>query len=89
MFAIYAAVSLVHVQMKIKDKQAQLQEISTQVEQQSVTNEAMRQSIAQGASDAEIAAVAREQLGYGYPGERRFIDASSKWNGRAMCAIKK
>lgn len=77
-FGIYAAVYLVQVQLKINQKQAQSDALSAQIQDSMVENSALRQSIAEGASDEYIASIAREKLGYAYPSERKFVDASSK-----------
>lgn len=77
-FSIYAAISLIHTQLQISIKQQQLDALSAQIQSRQIENDALRQSVKEGASDEYIASVAREKLGYGYPGERKFVDASSK-----------
>lgn len=77
-FALYATVTLVHLQMQISDKNEQLEQIQEQIQNQTVKNTEMRDGLEQGASDQNIAAIARDKLGYASPGERVFVDASSK-----------
>lgn len=77
-FSIYAAVSLIQLQLQISDKKSQLKDLNVQIQQNTVQNNALRQSLEQGTSDDYIASIARSKLGYAYPNERKFVDASSK-----------
>lgn len=77
-FALYATVSLVHLQLQISGKSAQLGEINAQIQSQTAINNELKGSLEKGASDENIAAIARDKLGYASPGERVFVDASSK-----------
>lgn len=77
-FALYATVSLVHQQIQISGKTAQLEELNAQIQTQTAQNDELRESLEKGASDNNIAAIARDKLGYASPGERVFVDASSK-----------
>ncbi len=77
-FAVYAAISLIQIQLQINEKNAELDELEMQIQQSEMENSALRQSIEEGVSDDYIASIARSKLGYAYPNERKFVDASSK-----------
>ncbi|WP_159456457.1 FtsB family cell division protein [Intestinibacillus massiliensis] len=77
-FALYATVSLVHLQLQISDKSARLEDLNAQIQSQTAKNSEIKDSLDQGASDENIATIARDKLGYASPGERVFVDASSK-----------
>lgn len=77
-FALYAAVSLIHLQLQISSKTALLAELDAAIQSRTSENAALRESVQQGATDDQVAAVARDKLGYAYPQERVFVDASSK-----------
>lgn len=77
-FALYASITLIHLQMVINEKNARISELDLSIEKQKSENEELREQLEKGASDDQIASIAREKLGYGFPQERIFIDASSK-----------
>ena len=77
-FALYATVSLVHLQLQISGKSVQLEELNAQIQSRTAINNELKGSLEKGASDENIAAIARDKLGYASPGERVFVDASSK-----------
>ncbi len=77
-FALYAAVSLIHLQIKISDKSVRIAQLDAEIRERTMQNETLRSVIEKGASDEDIASVARSKLGYAYPQERVFIDASSQ-----------
>ncbi|NCB29566.1 MAG: septum formation initiator family protein [Clostridia bacterium] len=77
-FALYAAISLIHLQVKISEKGARIAQLDAEIQKRTTQNEALRSVIDKGASDDDIAAIARDKLGYAYPQERVFVDASSQ-----------
>lgn len=77
-FALYAAITLIHLQLEINKKTSRIQELDEAIQSQISANEDLQEQLDKGASDDQIAAIARDKLGYGYPQERRFVDASSK-----------
>ncbi len=77
-FAIYAVVTLVNLQIHINDKKEEIAGLDEEISEKSTINEELRDFLESGASDEYIADVAREKLGYVSPGERVFVDTSSK-----------
>ena len=77
-FAVYAAVTLVSLQMQIQKTGKEISSLSEDIRQQETQNEQMRDAVAQGANDEAVARIAREKLGYVSPGERVFVDTSTK-----------
>lgn len=76
-FALYAAVTLVRLQLTIIEKKHELAALNIQVEDLTVINRELHNKLSQSTSDEYIGSVARED-GYVVPGERVFIDTSSK-----------
>lgn len=74
----YFVLSFLQAWGEIAEKQAFVSELDTLIEEQTVINDALRDQLENGVSDEYIASVAREKLGYALPGERIFIDSSSK-----------
>lgn len=75
---LVSAVRIVGLHAKIAEKQEQLQTIELQVDEYEATNEALREELSGGITDADISEIARTELGYAEPGERVFVDTSSK-----------
>lgn len=75
--AAFFAVSLIHLQLQISDKQSHLRALENEVVQQQATNDALRDQVENGVSDDYLASIARGH-GYVMPNERVFKDASSK-----------
>lgn len=77
-FAVYAAFTLVSLQLEIREKEKKIARLQTEIEQQELENRQI-QDVLDSADDTEyIAEIAREKLGYVAPGERVFVDISSK-----------
>ncbi len=74
---VLSAMSFIHLQIQIGERQAHLDELTTQTKQQQEQNDAIRNQIENGVSDEYIASIAREH-GYIMPNERVFKNASSK-----------
>ncbi len=77
-FSVYAAFTLVSLQLQIREKEKKMAVLQAAIDQQELENRQI-QDILDNADDAEyIAEIAREKLGYVAPGERVFVDISSK-----------
>lgn len=76
--AFYCVISFLQLRGEIAEKAARVSELNDQIKEQTVINDALRDQIENGVSDEYIASVARDKLGYVMPGERVFIDSSSK-----------
>lgn len=77
-FLLYAAVKIVGLTSQIAEKQEQLGSLNMRVKEYEASNEALRQEMQNGISDENISEIARSELGYAEPGERVFVDTSSK-----------
>jgi len=77
-FSVYAAFTLVSLQLQIREKEKRVAALQAAIHQQEMENRQI-QDILDSADDTEyIAEIAREKLGYVAPGERVFVDISSK-----------
>lgn len=76
-FAVYAAFTIVRLQVDISRKSNELKEIQTEIDSVREENTALRESLELGNSDSYIASIAREN-GYAVSGERVMIDTSSR-----------
>jgi len=77
-FSVYAAFTLVSLQLQIREKEKRVAALQAAIHQQEMENRQI-QDILDNADDTEyIAEIAREKLGYVAPGERVFVDISSK-----------
>lgn len=63
-------------QMEISEKEYQLQQLESSIEQQQEINEELENQLEQGQEET-IDKVAYEQYGYGYPDEHIFIDSQA------------
>ena len=77
-FAIYAACSLVNLQLRINAANAEQQMLSAQLNEQKLINAELNDAISGENQEEYIAQIARESLGYIYPGEQVYVDISSK-----------
>lgn len=77
-FLLYAAVKIVGLQSQIAEKKDQLNSLNMRVEEYEASNEAMKEDLKSGVSDEDISEIARTELGYAEPGERVFVDTSSR-----------
>ena len=77
-FSVYAAFTMVSLQLQIRAKEDEMAELQEQIESQKLEN-SMIQDILDSDDDTDyIAEIAREKLGYITPGQRVFVDISSK-----------
>lgn len=74
---IYFAVSLVSSAKEIKAKQAEINQLQIQCEEQLAENQELQNVIDSGDKDEYIAGVAREKYGYIKPGDRVYQDIAS------------
>ena len=78
LFALYSAVQLVGLQVKINAKKQEQEDLKLQLEPQKTENDKLEDMLEAGYDEDYIAALAREKFGYGYSGEQVYIDQSSK-----------
>ena len=77
-FLLYAAVTIIRLQSQIADKRAELDSLTEQVESYELANEQLLQEMQDGISEEDIGELARSELSYAEPGERVFVDTSSR-----------
>ena len=77
-FAIYAACTVVNLQLRINAANAEQQMLSAQLNEQKLINAELNDAISGENQEEYIAQIARESLGYIYPGEQVYVDISSK-----------
>lgn len=77
-FGIYAAFTLVSLQVQINDRKNEIASLNQEINEKTEANTELSQFLEDGADDQYIAQTARDKLGYVSPGERVFIDTSSK-----------
>ena len=77
-FASYAACTLVNLQLRINAANAEQQMLSAQLNEQKLINAELNDAISGENQEEYIAQIARESLGYIYPGEQVYVDISSK-----------
>ena len=77
-FAVFAAFTLVSLQLQIAEKKEEQALLQAQIEEQELRNAEIKALLESENSDDYVARIAREKLGYISPGERVFVDISSK-----------
>ena len=77
-FLIYAVVTIVSLRSQIANKQAELDSLSLRVQEYQEANAALQQEMQSGLSEEDIRELARNELCYAEPGERVFVDTSSR-----------
>ena len=77
-FLLYAVVTIISLHAQIADKRAELDSLNMRVEEYEAANEALRQEMQNGISEADISEIARTELSYAEPGERVFVDTSRR-----------
>ncbi len=77
-FAVYAAFTMVSLQLQIAEKKEEQARLQAQIEEQALRNAEIKALLESENSDEYVARIAREKLGYISPGERVFVDISSK-----------
>jgi len=76
-FSIYAAFTLISLQVKINAKKAEQEVLTGQAESQGLRNQELQNAIDGENKDKTIAQIAHDDLDYAYPGEQVFVDISS------------
>ena len=77
-FLLYAVVNVVNLRTQIKSKRDELASLTLRVGEYQKANETLRQEMQSGISEEDIGEMARTELGYAEPGERIFVDTSSR-----------
>ena len=77
-FAVYDACTLVNLQFRINAAAAEQEVLLSQLEAQKLTCAELADAISGEDQEEYIARIARDSLGYIYPGEQVFVDISSK-----------
>ena len=77
-FAIYAACTLVNLQLRINAANAENQALEAQLNEQKLICAELNDAISGENHEEYIAQIARDSLGYIYPGEQVYVDISSK-----------
>lgn len=75
--AFYGVISIVQLQGNIQQKQEEVAQMQARIQEQTDSNDALREQVEGSLSDEQMAAMAREQ-GYIMPTERVFADSSNK-----------
>ena len=77
-FLLYAAVTIISLRTQIADKQEDLDSLSLRVQEYEEANAALQEEMQRGVSEEDISELARSELSYAEPGERVFVDTSSR-----------
>lgn len=73
----YFVISLISLQMDIRDKQREVAEAQQVQQEKQAENEELEQFLTDGDESSYIERIARDVLGYVLPGERVYYDISS------------
>ncbi len=73
----YFVISLISLQIEIRDKSKEVEDAKAQYEEIQLENEELESFLADGDESAYIERIARDVLGYVLPGERVYYDISS------------
>jgi len=77
-FLVYSAVTIVSLQTQIAEKQEQLNSLSMRIKEYETSNAELQEQMKAEVSDEDIGEVARTELNYAKPGERVFVDTSTR-----------
>ncbi len=77
-FAVYAAVTLVNLQLRINAAAAEQEHLQAELDAQKLVCAELTDAIHGENQEEYIAQIARDSLGYIYPGEQVYVDISSK-----------
>lgn len=75
-FTVYAAISLVEMQVEISARRQMLDELKKSVDIQKTANRELERQLDAGLTTEKIERIAREKLDYVYPNEKIYIDIS-------------
>lgn len=73
----YFVISLISLQIEIRDKSQEVEDAKAQYEEIQLENEELESFLEDGDESAYIERIARDILGYVLPGERVYYDISS------------
>ncbi len=77
-FILYLLVSLVTVNIDIRERQNELAKLNEQLENQQILNSELSDMIDSGDVEDYLMRIAREKYGYVFPDEEVYIDISGK-----------
>lgn len=77
-FAVYATCTLVNLQLRINAANTEQMELQAQLDAQKLICAELNDAISGENHEEYIAQIARDSLGYIYPGEQVYVDISSK-----------
>lgn len=77
-FAVYSLFHFIDLRSQIADKRSEIEAMNEQIYEQQIINQQLQESAGMELTEAEIADIARQKLGYVLPGERVFIDITGK-----------
>ena len=77
-FAVYAACTLVNLQLRLNAANAEHESLEAQLNEQKLICAELNDAISGEDHEEYIAEIARDSLGYIYPGEQVYVDISSK-----------
>ncbi len=77
-FAVYAACTLVSLQLRINAAAAEQAQLQAALEAQKLVCDELTDAINGTNQEEYIAQIARDSLGYIYPGEQVYVDITSK-----------
>lgn len=75
-FAVYFAFVIVNLQIEIKRRRAELDDLQLKIESQYVQNTELKRVLEAGDDNEYVERIARERLGFAYPDEKVLIDIS-------------
>ena len=76
--AVYALGTVFTLKAQIKAKRQELDDLNIQVKTYEEANDSLREQLQNGLTDEDISELARTKLNYAEPGERVFVDTSSR-----------
>lgn len=77
-FIVYTGVSIISLQIQIKEKQDSLISLQNNIKQYESANQKLQKQMNDGISESDIGEIARTELNYAEPGERVFVDTSRR-----------
>lgn len=78
LFAVYTVYSLISLQTSIEAKEQEAAALLADIDSQKTYNTSVEDLLAAENDDSYVADIARDMLGYVMPGDKVFVDISSK-----------
>lgn len=77
-FVVFCSAKIVSLQVEISQRQYELKQLDQEIEDQEGKNQVIQGQIEKGTENQEenVARIAFEQYGYGYPDEHVYLDSS-------------